>query len=341
MPMLFFTIATLVPVALIAAGALWGAPWVWLALVWMTVLTATLDALVRRVLPTAEGEEFPAANALSVAIALAQLVLVPLAVWALARPGPGGWEKAALFIAAALFFGQVGNANAHELIHRSARFLRGLGVAAYVSVLFGHHVSAHVLVHHVHAATRGDPNSARAGEGLWRFLPRAWTGSFRAGLRVESARRKRAGKPLIAHPYFIYLGGALIMIAVAAVLGGWRGVLWLLALAAYAQMQILMADYVQHYGLTRALREDGRPEPVAMRHSWNAAHPASSALMLNAPRHSDHHAHPMRPYPALTLPGDAPLLPYSLPVMAVIALVPPLWRRVMDPRVRRWQDGRA
>jgi len=339
MPMLFFTIATLAPVALIAAGAVLGAPWVWLALLWMTVLTATLDALVRRVLPATAGEEFPAANALSVAIALAQLALVALAVRGLAGGALTGWEKLALFLSAGLFLGQVGNANAHELIHRGARILRGLGVAAYVSVLFGHHASAHVLVHHVRAATPGDPNSARAGEGLWRFLPRAWAGSFREGLRAETARRRRAGRPVLTHPYVIYLAGALATVALAAAIGGWRGVLWLLALAGYAQLQILMADYVQHYGLTRALRDNGRPEPVAMRHSWNSAHPASSALMLNAPRHSDHHAHPMRPYPALTLPGEAPLLPHSLPVMAVIALVPPLWRRVMDPRVRRWQAG--
>lgn len=339
MPMLFFTLATLSPVALIAAGALWGAPWVWLALIWMTALTATLDTLVRRTLPTATGEEFPAANALSVAIATGQLALVPLTVWALSGTGLGGWERLALFLAAGLFLGQVCNANAHELIHRSTRFLRGLGIAAYISVLFGHHASAHVLVHHVRAATPDDPNSARAGEGLYRFLLRAWVGSFREGLRVESARRTRIGQSRWRHPYLIYLGGALLMVVIAAALGGWRGVMWLLALATYAQMQILMADYVQHYGLTRTIRDNGKPEPFAMRHSWNSGHPASSALMLNAPRHSDHHAYPARPYPALTLPKDAPLLPYSLPIMAVIALLPPLWRKVMDPRVRRWQAG--
>jgi alkane 1-monooxygenase len=34
-----------------------------------------------------------------------------------------------------------------------------------------------------------------------------------------------------------------------------------------------------------------------------------------------------------------PKLPYSLPIMAVIALVPPLWRRVMDRRVAQWRRG--
>jgi len=99
-----------------------------------------------------------------------------------------------------------------------------------------------------------------------------------------------------------------------------------------------MSDYVQHYGLRRTVGPDGRPEPVGPRHSWNAPHWFTSALMLNAPRHSDHHAHPSRPYPELTLPAPdtAPTLPHSLPVMACLALWPSQWRRVMDPRARLW-----
>ena len=64
-------------------------------------------------------------------------------------------------------------------------------------------------------------------------------------------------------------------------------------------------------------------------------------MMLNAPRHSDHHAHPARPFPQLSLPpGDAaPRLPRSLPVMACVACVPPLWRRMMDRRAAAWRQG--
>ena len=74
-----------------------------------------------------------------------------------------------------------------------------------------------------------------------------------------------------------------------------------LVLAVYAQLQILLADYVQHYGLRRQTGADGRPEPVGDGHSWNTPHWFSSALMVNAPRHSDHHLHPTRPYPGLRL----------------------------------------
>ena len=112
--------------------------------------------------------------------------------------------------------------------------------------------------------------------------------------------------------------------------------------AAYAQLQLLLSDYVQHYGLRRGLRADGRREPVGPQHSWNAPSWYSGAMMLNAPRHSDHHLRPGRAFPDLSLdPVKMPMLPRSLPVMATIALVPPLWRRVMDRRAARWQDAAA
>jgi alkane 1-monooxygenase len=100
-----------------------------------------------------------------------------------------------------------------------------------------------------------------------------------------------------------------------------------------------MSDYVQHYGLARATGRNGKPEPVGVRHSWNSPHVMSSALMLNAPRHSDHHAHPARPYPALRLPdaADAPHLPWPLPVACTLALFPPLWKRAIRPHLAKWK----
>lgn len=104
----------------------------------------------------------------------------------------------------------------------------------------------------------------------------------------------------------------------------------------------MITDYVQHYGLPRAPGPDGRPEPCGPQHSWNTPHAASSALMLNAPRHSDHHCRPRVAYPGLRLDTAAmPTLPHALPVMALIALWPRKWRQIMDPRAAQWQRGAA
>lgn len=337
-----FALATLAPLPLLALAALQGGAWAALALLYLTGFTFTLDQLMPVIAPNAaEGAEFPAADPLSATLALAHFAALPLGVWAVSGgSGLAPAARAACFLAFGLFFGQVSNANAHELIHRPGRVLFNQGKWVYVSLLFGHHTSAHPRVHHRHVATPGDPNSARAGESFYRFAPRAWSGSFRAGRAAETALLKAKGRPAWQHPYVSYIAGGLAIALAMASAFGPAGLLAYLALAAYAQTQLLLSDYVQHYGLQRRRRADGRFEPVAAHHSWNAPHWFSGYLMLNAPRHSDHHAHPARPYPALRLPPrpEAPTLPYSLPAMATLALLPRAWRRVMDPRAARWAD---
>ncbi|EPX78604.1 alkane 1-monooxygenase [Salipiger mucosus] len=333
-----FVIATSGMVALLALALVAGGVFAWLALLYITVVTYVLDRIAALAAPDHPEREFPAGERLSVALGLAHFPLLHAGAAVVAGAGDhGAATRGVLFFALALFLGQVSNSNAHELIHRSDRWLRRLGMAVYASMLFGHHVSAHLRVHHVHAATARDPNSAPLGRSFWAFAPRAWIGSFRAGLRAETALRRR-GRARGMHPYLVYALGSAASLALAGALAGWAGLAALLGLALYAQAQLLLSDYVQHYGLRRRLRADGRPEPVGPQHSWNAPRGFSSALMLNAPRHSDHHAHPGRPYPGLDIDRAAmPILPQSLPVMAVLALVPPAWHRLMDRRAARWQ----
>lgn len=342
-PMMLFALAALTPCLLLALGLWWGGPWALAGLLYMAGLTASLDHLIPLVAPDApEGAEFPAADALLVAIGLGHLTLMVLAVWAIAGDsGLSGLARAVLFLGVGQFFGQVSNPAAHELIHRGNRWLYRLGVAVYVSLLNGHHASAHRLVHHRHVGTDDDPNSARGEESFYAFCPRAYFGSFRAGWRAEDELRRRAAAPQGVHPYAVYLGGAMLVALLTLALAGVPGLLVWAALALYGTAQLMLSDYVQHYGLRRARLPDGRLEPVTDRHSWNAPHWFSSGVMLNAPRHSDHHAHPTRPYPALRLPepDEAPWLPYSLPLSCLIALWPRRWRRIMRPRVKRWQSG--
>lgn len=337
--MALYLFASLFPAGLIAAGALWGGPWAWVALFGGVPCAVLLDGAGLHA--PKEREAKGLVTALTAGLGLSHLALMPLVAWGLVQLGPGApTQMVALFLAAGVYFGQVANANAHELIHMSGRWPRRLGAAVYSALLFGHHVSAHRLVHHIHVASDGDPNSARAGESAFRFLPRAWAGSYIAGLQAVNQQRARAAtrKPVWTHPYLGYGLGAALALAVAGQIAGLAGVLTWLALCLYAQMQLLLADYVQHYGLRRKTLPDGRLEPVTARHSWNAPHVWTAAMMLNAPRHSDHHMNPARPFPALRLDRDGmPVLPASLPAMAFLALIPPLWRNVMDPLLEDWQ----
>lgn len=343
--MRWFWIATMIPLFLLTLAAVSGGAWTWVAFLYLTAFVPLMDRLLDGDAAYADQKgTFPTGSALAVVLGMAHFPLLALAIAAVSgATGLGGIDRGLCFLAFGLFIGQISNANAHELIHKSSRLPRQLGVLVYISMLFGHHASAHPKVHHVWVATARDPNSARLGESFYRFWPRAWLGSFRAGLAADTQLRARAQStptPL-SHPYVAYIGGALLLLAATGMWLGTAGVIALLALATYAQMQLLVSDYVQHYGLERTTRADGKPEPVGTTHSWNAPQFYSSALMLNAPRHSDHHLNPRRSYPALQISDPHTLLlPRSLPVMATLALFPPLWRRVMDPKVAKLRASR-
>lgn len=328
-----FWVATLTPVGLLLAACALGGLWAGSAILAITVLVFGLDK-IGRVAPVSEAN----GHRLSVVLGLLHFILLGAAAWAMDTSLPL-LDKVLLVIGCGLYFGQISNSNAHELIHRSDRWAFRLGAANYASVLFGHHTSAHRLVHHVHAATPKDPATARGGEGFWAYLPRTWAGSFRAGLKAERQRHDGAFWPA---PYVGYVVGALITVVGAYGLGGLPGVAGIIAIALYAQTQLMLSDYVQHYGLERAVQADGQREKMGPQHSWNAPHWYSSAMMLNAPRHSAHHTRPGQAFPQLKLDAETmPMLPHSLPVMAVIALVPPLWRRMMDRRVAAWRGRSA
>lgn len=343
-PVRAFAAVSLTPVALLVLATLIGGGWIWVALLYMTLFAFALDQIIARIDPPADdGTALPAANRLSVALALAHFILLALAIRALSAGGLGLAQWLALYVATALFFGQVSNSNAHELIHRTDKWLFTLGKWVYISLLFGHHTSAHNKVHHRFAASEDDPNTARPGESFYAFAPRAWRGSFVKGYQMEREDIRRRGTGG-ATPYVTYIAGALGLLILSGLAFGLAGIAVHLLLAAYAQAQLLLSDYVQHYGLERERNaETGKLEPIGPAHSWNSRQWFTSHLMLNAPRHSDHHAHPARPYPQLLLHDgrEAPILPASLPAMAVVALFPHWWRRVMGRALLRFEAGRA
>lgn len=339
-----FALATLVPAALMLAAFFGWATGAWAAFVVLGIGAAVMDMAPR---PAPAPDDLDAdtlamADLLSEGLAALHVVLLFGGIAVLAHGDGLGWmAKGALILALGMWFGQVSNSNAHEMIHRPDRRGVWLGRLVYITLLFGHHASAHPLVHHRHVATPDDPNSAPAGMSLWRFLPRAWWGSFRKGARAEAHRQIQRGRHPwgLHHPYWIYVGGSLASLALSAMIAGLAGVVLHLVLAGHATAQLLTSDYVQHYGLRRAVRPDGRYAPVDNRHSWNAPRAFTDLLMLNAPLHSDHHAHPSTRYPELAMADGMPVLPYSLPVMGALALFPRRFARVMEKPLAQWRSA--
>ena len=141
------------------------------------------------------------------------------------------------------------------------------------------------------------------------------------------------------NPFWRYLAVQGAFLALAYAIGGLWGLFLFGTQAFWAIFQLELVNYVEHYGLTRRHLGDGKYEHVKPHHSWNADQKASNWLLINLQRHSDHHYKPSRRFPLLQTYDDetAPKLPFGYPVMTMIAVVPWLWRKVMNPRVKAWR----
>lgn len=318
----------LTPAALLAAGALVSPLWFWPALMWMILLAPLIDRLIPESPDPVVGEGPDSGMISTVLLIIALFPTMALGVWTLSNMAFGLiWVVA--FFAFGLLLGQVGMVAAHDLIHRRHRWVVALGQAYFTLCAFGHHASAHKLIHHVHVATPRDPNTPRKGRTIYGFIPEAWWRSFTRAWYAESRRRDFR----FPTPFAFYIGGALAVALGAFLWQGLTGLLVWLALAFYASSQMLAADYVQHYGLWRKRGPDGKFEPVTPRHSWDTPGAFTAVMMFHAGRHADHHAHPYRAYPALRDRDTAPVHPFSVSIMVMIALIPPLWRRLVHPRL--------
>ncbi len=250
-------------------------------------------------------------------------------------------ERVVLFFGVGVITGTIGINYSHELMHQKNKVERWLGDILLAMVLYSHFRSEHLLVHHRYVATPRDPVTARYNESFYRFYPRVLRQSLVSAFRAESDMLARKNRPWhdLSNPFFKYwcLQGFMLLLALA--LGGWSGVALFLVQAGTAIWQLELVNYLEHYGLTRKHLGDGKYEHVQPHHSWNADYRVSNWLLINLQRHSDHHYKPDRRFPVLQTysSSQAPQLPYGYPVMTIAAMVPPFWRRIMNPRVRRWR----
>jgi alkane 1-monooxygenase len=230
---------------------------------------------------------------------------------------------------------------AHELGHKRASSERWLSRVALAQTGYGHFFIEHNRGHHVRVATPEDPASSRLGESFWAFLPRTVAGSLRSAWRIEAARLDRLGKPHWGlHNDIVGAWTMTVALFAALVIAFGPVVLpYLLIQAAIGFSLLEVVNYLEHYGLRRNRREDGRYERCRPEHSWNSNNVASNVLLYHLQRHSDHHANPTRRYQALRHVEEAPQLPTGYAGMIVLAWFPPLWRRVMDPRLLEHFDG--
>lgn len=251
------------------------------------------------------------------------------------------WESIAAFFNMGVMSGTVGIVYAHELIHQKNRSERWLGDLLLGSVLYCHFRTEHLLVHHRYVGTPRDGVTARYGENVHRFIPRVIREGIASAWRAEAQMLSRKNLPVsdFSNPFWRYGGIQVGFLITGFLLGGWFGLVFFIFQAFVAIWQLELINYIEHYGLTRKYLGDGKYEHVKPHHSWNATERASNFLLINLQRHSDHHYKPDRRFPLLQsyTEYDAPRLPHGYPIMTLAALYPPLWFKIMNPRVRKWR----
>lgn len=252
-----------------------------------------------------------------------------------------GWELVGLFFGVGIITGTIGINYSHELMHQRPRIERVMADILLAMAIYSHFRSEHLLVHHRYVGTPRDPVSARYNEGFHRYFPRVLRQCYVSAFRAEQAMLARKSLPWHdrSNPFWRYWSLQIAFLALALIIGGWLGLALFIWQAFVAAWHLELVNYIEHYGLTRKHLGGGKYEHVLPRHSWNAAQKASNWLLINLQRHSDHHYKPDRRFPLLQTYNaeEAPQLPFGYSVMGIVAMMPPIWRRIMNPRVRAWR----
>lgn len=259
------------------------------------------------------------------------------ALAARAASGPG--HHVAAWVLTGLMIGMAGTVPAHELTHRTwepvSMFVGRWLLAFSFDTSFA---IEHVYGHHRYVATTEDPATAPRGRNVYFHILASTVKGNASAWKIEARRlaRRRLGPWSWRNAFLRGHLMSVVLVALAWAMGGAVAAGYFVACAAWAKALLEIVNYMEHYGMVRS-----PSTPVQPRHSWNTNRRVSSWTMFNLTRHSHHHAQGEVPYHALRPFPDAPMMISGYLSTLVVAMIPPLWHRVMTPRVLAWDRDYA
>ena len=247
------------------------------------------------------------------------------------------YELVGLIFSVGIVLGVNGINVGHELGHRQATNERFIGKALLIPCLYMHFYIEHNHGHHLHAATREDPATARYNQSVYSFW---FTSTIRQyfsawKIQLKLLKNNNQGFFSVKNDMFWYLIiEALFLIVVFQFFGG-LGLLFVIGSATVGFTLLETVNYIEHYGLLRLKTKSGRYERVKEIHSWNSNHIIGRIVLYELTRHSDHHFKSSKKYQTLDCHEESPQMPFGYPTSMVISLIPPLWFKVMNKRIPR------
>ena len=246
--------------------------------------------------------------------------------------------KIGMTLAFGISCGILGINAAHELGHRSSWYEQLMSKILLLTSLYMHFFIEHNRGHHKHVATDEDPASSRLGEPVYSFYFRSVWGSWRSAWKLEAQRLAKKDQSFWSfhNEMLVFQLLQLSLITTIFFIFGLNTLIFYLASATMGFLLLETVNYIEHYGLRREKRGDKyeRTSPI---HSWNSNHPLGRLILLELSRHSDHHFLASRKYQILRHFDESPQMPTGYPGMIVLSLIPPLWFKVMNPLVKKYQ----
>jgi alkane 1-monooxygenase len=318
-------------------------PWAWstvvLAFGILPLIELAMPASTANVEPAAEAERErrPWFDVLLYVNFPMLFGILGLYLWTISYLALSPAEWIGLTLSTGIVLGANGINVAHELGHRATRGEQLLAKWMLMPALYQHFFIEHNRGHHKYVATERDPATARFGESVYVFWLRSTANSWRHAWRLEAERLRDAGRPFwsLHNEMLRFQLWQLLYLAGCTIAFGPAGLLGAIAVGITGILLLETINYIEHYGLRRRLLPSGRPEPVTPAHSWNSDHELGRVFLYELTRHSDHHFKATRKYQVLRHLDESPQLPFGYPTCMVIAMVPPLWFALMNPRIGR------
>lgn len=225
----------------------------------------------------------------------------------------------------------------HELGHRVTKKEQWLSKALLLTSQYMHFFIEHNRGHHKNVSTEKDPATSRYDEPVYSFWFRSISTGYLSAWQLEFNRLKKKQLPKFhwSNEMLFYIFCQLGLLLAILVFFNWKTMLYYWASAIIGILLLETVNYIEHYGLVRQKTESGAFKKVLPVHSWNSNHPLGRGILFELSRHSDHHYLASRKYQILRHFDESPQMPTGYPGMIVLAMVPPLWYMVMNPKVKK------
>lgn len=266
-----------------------------------------------------DQQNFHSPTWLLYAFAISQILVVTIILGSPRLQNLSAFEFIGVLASMGVMCGSAGGLTSHEFIHRKATGERLLGILALSCVNYGHFYVSHVRGHHRDVGLTQDWSTARRGETCYGFMIRGvsqgWLGAWQLD-RVFMTR---------------YVLFQCFLFVLVGLVGGVKGIVMFIGMSVFGTILMELVNYLSHYGITRDVTNSGRPTPIRPMHSWDSPNKVSNWFIFNGGKHGLHHMQPTLEHQKLMLSFDRIFLPYGLPLMTLIALVPPIYFRLMHP----------